>query len=169
MFADLDTTETSLPDDDSNSSILDVLAGTPKSERLGVVSDRVRRIVAAVFDCAAADIAPDAILDDIGLDSMMAMDFRVRVNTTFSIDLSVLEILRGVSVDSLAVRVLEELESLHDGAADARPEPAGDADATDSADGVELALDQLSEAELRDLLAQLEAGNAERGPGAAPS
>ena len=51
------------------------------------------------------------MLDDIGLDSMMAMDFRVRINAMFSIDLPVLEILRGVSVNSLADRVLAELHS----------------------------------------------------------
>ena len=57
------------------------------------------------------------MLDDIGLDSMMAMDFRVRINMVFSIDLPVLEILRGVSVNSLADRVLAELHSIHgDGA-----------------------------------------------------
>ena len=33
------------------------------------------------------------MLEDIGLDSMMAMDFRVRINMMFSIDLPVLEIL----------------------------------------------------------------------------
>ena len=49
------------------------------------------------------------MLDDIGLDSMMAMEFRVRINMVFSIDLPVLEILRGVSVNSLADRVLAEL------------------------------------------------------------
>ena len=65
--------------------------------------------MAAVFDCAVDDFEPDDMLEDIGLDSMMAMDFRVRINMVFSIDLPVLEILRGVSVNSLADRVLAEL------------------------------------------------------------
>ena len=43
----------------------------------------------------------------------MAMEFRVRINSTFAIDLPVLEILRGVSVNSLADRVLAELHSIH--------------------------------------------------------
>ena len=61
-----------------------------------------KQIVAAVFDCAVDDFEPDDMLDDIGLDSMMAMEFRFRINTMFSIDLPVLEILRGVSVNSLS-------------------------------------------------------------------
>ena len=86
---------------DSDGSMLDVLAVTPEADRPAVVADHVQHIVAAVFDCAVTDIEPDDMLDDIGLDSMMAMEFRVRINTTFSIDLPVLEILRGVSVNSL--------------------------------------------------------------------
>ena len=73
----------------------------------------MKHIVAAVFDCAVDDFEPDDMLEDIGLDSMMAMDFRVRINMVFSIDLPVLEILRGVSVNSLADRVLAELHSIH--------------------------------------------------------
>ena len=73
----------------------------------------MKHIVAAVFDCGVDDFEPDDMLEDIGLDSMMAMDFRVRINMVFSIDLPVLEILRGVSVNSLADRVLAELHSIH--------------------------------------------------------
>ena len=90
-----------------------VLAATPEVDRPAVIADHVKHIVAAVFDCAVDDFEPDDMLEDIGLDSMMAMDFRVRINMVFSIDLPVLEILRGVSVNSLADRVLAELHSIH--------------------------------------------------------
>ena len=128
---------------------------TPEADRLGVVTEHVRHTVAGVFDCAVDDIEPDDILDDIGLDSMMAMDFRIRINTTFAIDLPVLEILKGVSVDSLAVRVLAELGALHGDDSprspshrSRAPEPNGD--------DVDRLIDELSEADLRALLAELE-------------
>lgn len=124
-----------------------------------MVTEHVRRTVAAVFDCAVADIECDDILDDIGLDSMMAMDFRVRINTMFAIDLPVLEILRGVSVNSLAVRVLDELA-----APDEVPEVT-DRAAEDTDDGVAQLIDELSESELRALLAELEGPAAERETG----
>lgn len=142
---------------DSDASILSVLAGTPESERLAVVKEHVERLVAAVFDCSVDDFASDAMLDDIGLDSMMAMDFRVRINTAFSIDLPVLEILKGVSVDSLSVRVLNELEAIHS------EEPAPTAPVAQPAapeNDVERLIDDLSEADLRELLAELEGGAA---------
>lgn len=123
---------------------------------MDVVIDLVRQIAATVFDIAATDIGVDETLNDIGLDSMMAMDFRVRINTMFAIDLPVLELLRGVSISSLAVRVLAELQLPgSEVPADQRSEP----DASEDGD-VDRLLEQLSEAELRALLAELEDGPA---------
>lgn len=142
MFSDLDVETPS--DDPESTSVLDVVAATPESGRHAVVSDRIRHIVAAVFDCAVTDVETGQTLDDLGLDSLMAMEFRVRINSMFSIDLPVLEILKGVSVDSLAARVLAELP-----VAQAPESRAAD-------DDVDRLVDQLSEAELRELLAELE-------------
>ncbi len=93
------------------------------------------------------------MLDEIGLDSMMAMDFRVRINTVFSIDLPVLEILRGVSVNSLSDRILAELHSVHGDAPVAASESAPAVVGTDEVDRL---VGELSDADLRTLLAELE-------------
>ncbi|MBX9640651.1 MAG: SDR family NAD(P)-dependent oxidoreductase, partial [Mycobacteriaceae bacterium] len=145
MFSDLGTADTSADASDSDASILDYLSGIAEADRLSVVVDHVRQIAATVFDIAATDIGVDDTLNDIGLDSMMAMDFRVRINTMFAIDLPVLELLRGVSINSLAVRVLAELpgSEVHTDQS-AEPEAPADGD-------VERMLAQLSEAELRAL------------------
>ena len=160
MFAELEATEVALHQGDSDSSLLELLAGLPEPERLGVITDQLRRTVAGVFDCAVDDIEPDDILDDVGLDSMMAMDFRIRINTTFAIDLPVLEILRGVSVNSLSVRVLAEVDTLHGGDTAVAVEPAEPAD--DDVDGL---IDALSDDDLRRLLLELEEESAEQEPG----
>ena len=99
------------------------------------------------------------MLEDIGLDSMMAMDFRVRINMVFSIDLPVLEILRGVSVNSLSDRVLAELHSIHGDAPAATEEssPPQRRDACASTSDRGRLMDELSDADLRELLAELEA------------
>ncbi|OBF13777.1 type I polyketide synthase [Mycobacterium sp. ACS4331] len=152
MFADLDAGDSSDSDTAAETSILDVLAVTPEGERVTVVADQVQRMVAAVFDCAVGDIEPDDILDDIGLDSMMAMDFRVRINTVFSIDLPVLEILRGVSVNSLSARILAELHAIHGQAAPVAEDHAP----TRGPDELDLLLEDLTEAELGELLAGIE-------------
>jgi len=154
LFSELGTAESPAAQLGSEGSILDVLAGTPEAERLGVIADGVRRIVAAVFDCAVTDIEPDDMLDDIGLDSMMAMDFRVRINTVFSIDLPVLEILRGVSVNAVADRVLGELHYVHGDVPTPVDEPPPQKTVAD--DDMDRLMDDLSDTELRQLLAELE-------------
>ncbi len=166
MFCELGTAETLDNAADSQSSILDFISGCPEADRLDVVADRVRDIAAAVFDLGAGDIGLDDALDDLGLDSLMAMDFRLRVNGMFAIDLPVLELLRGVSVSSLAVRILADLRL--DGA---DPPAVSDTQLDPSAadDDVDRLVEQLSEADLRELLAELERPATEPEPGGAQS
>ena len=137
-------------------SLLDALSALPDAERLPVVTEHVRGIVAAVFDCAADDVEPDAMLDDLGLDSMMAMEFRVRINTMFSIDLPVLEILRGVSVNSLAARILAELRQIH--AESVESEAVTVPSEMAAPDDLDDLIATLSDDELRALLADIESG-----------
>ncbi|MGA9494200.1 MAG: beta-ketoacyl reductase, partial [Mycobacterium sp.] len=151
MFSDLGTTEASVDHTDAESSILDVLSTLAEADRIDVVAERVRHLAAAVFDLDVTDIGPDDVLNDIGMDSMMAMDFRVRINSLFTIDLPVLELLRGVSVNALAERVLAELRLP---GADPQAEQRSELPASD--DNVDRLFDELSESEMRDLLAELE-------------
>ncbi|MET0456282.1 MAG: type I polyketide synthase [Mycobacterium sp.] len=154
MFSELGLAETRSADADSDGSILELLAATPEVDRPTVIADSISHVVAAVFDCATTDFEPDDILDDIGLDSMMAMECRVRINMMFSINLPVLEILRGVSVNSLSDRILTELHSIHgDVPADIEDAPPPQPAAVDE---VEQLMGELSDAELRQLLAELE-------------
>ncbi|MHA0286052.1 type I polyketide synthase [Mycobacterium sp. C3-094] len=133
-------------------SLIDTLSALPDADRLPVVTEHVRGIVAAVFDCAADDVEPDAMLDDLGLDSMMAMEFRVRINTMFSIDLPVLEILRGVTVNSLAARILAELRQIHADSVEAEAAVSAEM----AADDLDQLIATLSDEELRALLADIE-------------
>lgn len=159
MFSDLRSSEGDSADLASDGSILSVLASTPEAERSPFIADHVRGLVAAVFDCGKDDFASDDLLEDIGLDSMMAMEFRVRINMAFSIDLPVLEILRGVSVNSLSDRILDELHSIHGEAPAAEVEPASPT----GEEEVDRLVDGLSDADLLELLGELEAN----GDGAA--
>jgi acyl carrier protein len=164
VFSELGTTETRSAEADSDGSILDLLAVTPEADRPVVIADRIRHLVAAVFDCATTDFESDDMLDDIGLDSMMAMEFRLRINMVFSIDLPVLEILRGVSVNSLSGRILAELHSIH-GDAPASAEDSSPPHAV-AVDDVDQLMDELSDVELQELLAELESQSEPEAGGA---
>ncbi len=160
IFSELGTAVIS-PDSDAESSVLQALSRCPEGERQEVVASHVRQLLSAVFEVPAADIGSDDILNDLGLDSMMAMDFRTRVDATFGIDLPVLEILRGVSVNSLAVRILSSLQL------GAEPQSVAGQRSQSSADDVASLMEQLSESELRELLAELESLPAEQDAGGA--
>ncbi len=152
IFSELGSAEASSDAGDSESSILDLLSTRPAAERFEMIAGQVRQIAAAVFEIAATDIGPDDGLDDIGMDSLMAMDFRLRVNAMFTIDLPLLELLRGVSVNSLADRILADLHLT-----DAAAPPADETPAAGAAeDDVDRLIEQLSETELREVLAALE-------------
>jgi acyl carrier protein len=160
MFSELETADTSVERTGAESPTLEVLAVTAEAERPALIAQHVRSLVATVFDCAVTDIEPDDMLDDIGLDSMMAMDFRVRINSMFSIDLPVLEILRGVSVNSLSDRVLAELRAVHGAVAADSKAPVASQPKADG-DEVDRLIGELSDDDLRELLAELEAQPAE--------
>ncbi|MDX1892074.1 type I polyketide synthase [Mycolicibacterium sp. 050158] len=163
MFSDLETTDSMSGDAALGTSVLDVLSATAEPERVDVVTEHLRLIVATVFDCAVTDVETDETLDDIGLDSMMAMEFRVRINAMFAIDLPVLEILRGVSVTSLASRVLAELEL------PGSEEPVVDPPQQPASADVDRLIEQLSEEDLRALLAELEAESSDGGSDGVPA
>ena len=114
MFSELESAEAACRRVDSDGSILDRARGHARRPT-GPPSSRITSGTSSPPSSTAppTDFEPDDMLDDIGLDSMMAMEFRVRINMMFSIDLPVLEILRGVSVNSLADRVLAELHTIH--------------------------------------------------------
>jgi acyl transferase domain-containing protein/acyl carrier protein len=151
MFAELGTAEMSSAAGDTESSILEVLSACPATERLELVAGHVQQIAAAVFEIAVADIGPDDALDDIGMDSLMAMDFRLRVNAMFTVDLPLLELLRGVSVNSLADRIVADLHL-----AGVWPATVTDEVPDASDDDVDRLIEELSETELREVLAELE-------------
>ncbi|OBI54047.1 polyketide synthase [Mycobacterium sp. E787] len=153
MFSELGTAETPTGAIDSESPLLELLSACPEADRLGVVARQVRQVVSAVFDLAVTEIGSDDALDDLGLDSMMAMDFRARINALFAIDLPVLELLKGVSVNSVAGRILAELQPA---GADAPPAIAQQRPEPTPADDVDRLIEQLSDADLRAVLAELE-------------
>jgi acyl carrier protein len=164
MFSELGTAETSPDDTDSESSLLDFLSGCPEADRFDVVAEHVRQIVATVFEVAVTDVGSDDILNDIGLDSMMAMDFRARINAVFAIELPVLELLRGVSVNSLAARILADVQL----AGVDPPAVAEQLSAPTAADDdFDRLIEQLSEADLREVLAELERQPTEQETGRA--
>src|SRR6202000_2582905 len=77
MFGEFGTPETLAHENESDSAVLDFPSACPPAERLHIVAGHVQQIAAAVFELGVADIRLDDALDAIGLDSLLAMGFRL--------------------------------------------------------------------------------------------
>ncbi|MGV8873322.1 MAG: type I polyketide synthase [Rhodococcus sp. (in: high G+C Gram-positive bacteria)] len=154
IYAELGKAESSGDAAGQGFSLLDLLENTPEADRLGVVEGYVTQIVAGVFDLPLDDVGGDATMNDLGLDSMMAIDLKSRIAAVMAVDVPVLELLKGITVSGLVDRIFAELQVDETGSVpvlDERPDTVAD----DS--DVDRLIEQLSEADLVELLADLEA------------
>ena len=81
----------------------------PPEERQAVVESCLQEMVAGVlrFDRSKLDIHES--LSTLGLDSMMATEIRNKIQVGFEISISIVDLLQGLSVAKLAVKVLTKL------------------------------------------------------------
>jgi acyl carrier protein len=134
-------------------SILDGIRQAPEGERAGLVRDLLRDIAATVLNLDAADLGDEENLSNLGIDSMMAVEVKARIDIMLRVDIPVLDLLQGVSVVDLAARILPRLDLA--ATPDEEPEPAA-AVAEPSDDELDQLLANASPEELDALLAELE-------------
>jgi len=91
--------------------ILPRLAQAPVDDRLallvGYLSDQIVRVLALP---ATRAVDPQRSLMDMGMDSLMAMELRNRLQTALKAKVAVADLLKGPSLQQLAARVLAGLE-----------------------------------------------------------
>ncbi len=172
MFAELGvghagdgSAETGLDPDE----VLNAIRQAPEADRADVLRDHLHGIAALVLSLDPAEFTDDANLSNLGIDSMMAVEVKARIDATLRVDVPVLDLLQGVSVVDLAARIMPVLAPDTTGgvAADqpAADQPAADRPSTGRRDGdgeldaqLEQLLAELSPDELDALLADLEQG-----------
>ncbi|MBS0448807.1 MAG: SDR family NAD(P)-dependent oxidoreductase [Proteobacteria bacterium] len=135
------------------------------AERRATILRYLRDQVAAAVGMAAAEIDPGRPLTELGLDSLMALETKNRIEAQLGIDLPVVTFLEGCSLEQLAGRIAERLHA-YDTEAPAAPTQAPavatiiDALAAAPAD-VDAQVDALGEDDLDALLGTLLARDAE--------
>ncbi|MFB6720823.1 type I polyketide synthase [Kribbella sp. NPDC056345] len=158
MFAELgvssgeDQSSESTVDADS---ILDGIRQAPEDERADLLRDLLRDIAATVLNLEAAELGDEENLSNLGIDSMMAVEVKARIDIMLRVDVPVLDLLQGVSVVDLAARILPRLDLAATATAADEPEPAAAA-AEPTDDELEQLLAKASPDELEALLAELE-------------
>jgi acyl carrier protein len=101
-----------------NASFADTFAATAPEERAGLVVAEMQRQVAEVLGIGLAELPnPIQTLSDLGLDSLMAVELKNRVQTRLGVIMPVAAFLEGPSITELAQQIADRLVA-RDGAAE---------------------------------------------------
>ena len=128
-------------------AFLQQLSETPTAERHPLVVSYLQELVGRVLQLDAAQFGSQESLTSLGLDSMMAIEIKHRIDASLKVDVSVLELLQEITIVQLATRILA---SLQPGAA------STPAEAAPSITEIQHLIDQADSADLEKLLAELE-------------
>lgn len=127
--------------------LLQQLGEAQPAERQQLVASHLQEIVARVLQLDASQFSSQESLTSLGLDSMMAIEVKHRVEASLKIDLSVLELLQEVTIIQLSKRILAALQL------DAS---SLSADSTSSIEEIQQLIEHAEGEDLESLLAELE-------------
>ncbi|HEY1348702.1 MAG TPA: type I polyketide synthase [Ktedonobacteraceae bacterium] len=128
--------------------LLHTLSHAQADLRQEILETYLHELIGRVLQLDAAQFTSQEALTSLGMDSMMAIEVKHRVAASVKVDLSVLELLQGITVARLATRLLAALPF-------AEPAPTG-AQETPSLEEIEQLIAQADSAELERLLVELE-------------
>ncbi|WP_395295500.1 amino acid adenylation domain-containing protein [Kitasatospora hibisci] len=96
------------------SSLLETLRAVGEEERLALLTERFTALAAVVLRMPADRIRPGCGLSGLGLDSLLAMELRARLNTELGTAPPVVALLSGAPVAELVAQLYEGLAELLD-------------------------------------------------------
>ena len=102
FFAEIRADGGSSPGDDS---LIERLAGLDAEEALALLKTAVAEEAANILRLPAAGIDPLRPLSEMGMDSLMAVELRLALESRLRIDLPLMSLAEGTSVASIAVRL----------------------------------------------------------------
>ena len=141
-----------------DAALLEALRAAAPSRRLALVEQTLCEHVAHVMRLDPAQIEPDTPLKGLGIDSLMGLELRNRLEFSLALSLSATLIWTYPSVSALAVYVLSKLDMPAEGASPGgAPAAAGEADASARMAELQELSDEEKTALLDEKLAALEA------------
>jgi acyl transferase domain-containing protein/acyl-CoA synthetase (AMP-forming)/AMP-acid ligase II/acyl carrier protein/NAD(P)-dependent dehydrogenase (short-subunit alcohol dehydrogenase family) len=87
------------------------LMRAPTSERKGIVEAYLRQRLARVLEVDPAELENDQQLTHLGIDSLMAVEIKNRVEAELQISIPIVVLLQGVSIAQLATFVIERIST----------------------------------------------------------
>jgi aryl carrier-like protein len=91
-------------------SLVHQLRTVEESVRQQIVASYLKELVARVLQLDGSQFTDQETLTNLGMDSMMAIEVKTRIAVGVKVDVSVLELLQGITIEQLAVRILSSLE-----------------------------------------------------------
>ena len=143
------------------------LRAASPDERLGLMTAFIAEQIAGVFGISAEKVELETPLTQMGLDSLMAIELKNRLEKETAVSLPMSEILGGPTLSQLAGSILRQLEggSSHPPIEDQiQPVESAMVQAAPSEELLEQ-IDEMSEAEIDRMLLELEAANQSGKPG----
>ncbi len=81
----------------------------PVADRIEVATYLLAEALSGPLKLAAERIDLSRPLSDLGVDSLLAIEIQLALASTFSVEFSTLELMRGATVSDLGRRVLERM------------------------------------------------------------
>jgi NADPH:quinone reductase-like Zn-dependent oxidoreductase/acyl carrier protein len=108
LFSDLRADGAGLPGDDS---LLERLAGLSQEETLVLLKTAIAEEAATILRLPAAAVDPLRPLSEMGMDSLMAVELRLALESRLRVDLPLMSLAEGTSVASIAARLANAVSS----------------------------------------------------------
>ncbi|HET8840374.1 MAG TPA: SDR family NAD(P)-dependent oxidoreductase, partial [Ktedonobacteraceae bacterium] len=137
----------------NDNELLEQLAATEVTGRQALLESYLQEMIARVLQMEAVQFGSQEALTNLGMDSMMAIEVKNRIGGSTKVDVSVLELLQGITIAQLAARVLASLQ-FTETASSAGEEAV--AETLSQVDEIEQLLALADRDELERLLAELE-------------
>jgi len=91
-------------------SFLQQLKATQATDRQMLLASHLQGLIARVLQLDASQFSGQESLTSLGMDSMMAIEVKNRIAGSTKVDVSVLELLQGITVVQLSTRILSSLQ-----------------------------------------------------------
>jgi acyl carrier protein len=103
-------TDTGVPEQPAQQTyIRESLLGAESTARLQIVANELHQQVARTLRLPPGKLDASRSLTTMGLDSLMAVELRNRIQKTFGVTVPIVTLLRGPSVADLSNRILESI------------------------------------------------------------
>jgi NAD(P)-dependent dehydrogenase (short-subunit alcohol dehydrogenase family)/acyl carrier protein len=90
--------------------LLQQLSEAPIADRQPMIASHLQELVARVLQLDPSQFSEQETLTSLGMDSMMAIEVKYRIEASLKVDVSVLDLLQEITIMQLAARILNALQ-----------------------------------------------------------